>query len=404
MFFKHAKIFLVTPIGLKVSADCKANKFYISIWLIRSLEFFIAEVFLYLLFLVVQIYLVRPLYFANENTLILSFMYVLLLCMVLTQALAVQLHRKREVFPSYFVAWLGLLLQVQSKFALKENIEKLNNSIVTFGLYFKEKFMRKLDPNNCLQNRIFDGILLALVGILPLIATFISMHSIVYHHWPCYITSVLKPENWFSRILFTWWWFWMLQGVWALVGLALLLLLLNMWYMWFLLQEFNCTGTLLKTQLASYSFRNFRNLKLYYSQLQILHIVFIDLMGVMIIPLTGCVTKLVILSNYTLIRYWEKINFIGAGMMLILSITSTTVVIISYTAFAILREKCLLAMVSMKQFDWGSKRENKEMKRFIRSRKAISYGYGSMCLLTRKSVLKFLKCITRGTFRILLAL
>lgn len=264
--------------------------------------------------------------------------------------------------------------------------------------------MKNLDPDSCVENRALDGTLIVLAGILPTIAILVSMHSVIYPHWPCYLTSLLTPENWFFRILITSSWFWMVQGVWAIIGILLLILLIYICYAWLLLKELNCATNSFKPRWAISNFRDFKSVQIYYSQLQILHIAVMDILGILIVPLSSFSTNLILISNYTLIRHWEGINFIVVGMLLILSISCVSVVAVTFIVCAVVRENAVLALLSMKNFEWGSRRENKEMRMFVRARKAIGFGYGSMCLLTRKSVLKFLKCITRGTFRTLLAI
>lgn len=152
------------------------------------------------------------------------------------------------------------------------------------------------------------------------------------------------------------------------------------------------------------SFGNYKNISVYYVQLQILHIAFVDIMGIMILPLTICATNLILFSNYILIRHWDRINLIVAGMLFILSLICIVGVAVTFAVFAAIKEKCKTAMYSIKNKNWGSRWANKEIRKVFGARKAISYGYGSMCVISKKSLLKFLKCITRGTFRTLLAL
>ncbi|CAL8085587.1 unnamed protein product [Orchesella dallaii] len=62
------------------------------------------------------------------------------------------------------------------------------------------------------------------------------------------------------------------------------------------------------------------------------------------------------------------------------------------------------ALASMKRRkDWGSIRETKYMKKFVKSCKPLSIGYGNTYVIRKKSVLNFFKFVARGTFRALCA-
>lgn len=105
--------------------------------------------------------------------------------------------------------------------------------------------MRNWDSNSRIENKLFDGIFMALFVILPAVALFVASHCFIYPHWPSYVSCLLTAEQLTSclGLLIYSWWFAIAQGVWALVGVMLMFLLLNMWYMWLLLREFDCKDT-----------------------------------------------------------------------------------------------------------------------------------------------------------------
>lgn len=116
MFLKYAQTFCATPIAMKSSEGLQSFQVLITPRLVFAFEFFIFELFLYMCFLLVQIYRVKYFYPKPDSTVILSFTYVVLLCTLLTLTVALQIHRKREELANVFVAWLGFLQKIKSKF------------------------------------------------------------------------------------------------------------------------------------------------------------------------------------------------------------------------------------------------------------------------------------------------
>jgi len=83
--------------------------------------------------------------------------------------------------------------------------------------------------------------------------------------------------------------------------------------------------------------------------------------------------------------------FLGIGIFLLLNVCAD------------LHRISNKALVSMRKRNWARRKASLEMTSFLRSCKPISMGYGTAYVIRKKSALNFLKFVTRGTVRALLA-
>ncbi|CAL8146048.1 unnamed protein product [Orchesella dallaii] len=168
-----------------------------------------------------------------------------------------------------------------------------------------------------------------------------------------------------------------------------------------LLSEFVCDSASW-TQLTTRNFRQFDNVRLVYRKLQVLHVLAQNVVSSLIRPIITVTTNQIIFCNYSIIRY---VSNISVPILIILSswsVVGTAAVLFGLSSTGETHSLGKKILRSMKNKKWGSKRNNKEIRKFVRSCKPISFNCGRSFVLRKISVLKALKAIVRGTFRALL--
>lgn len=113
-FLKYAKIFCVAPFMWTRLNNGSISKIVITPWLARSPALFNLEIFAGIWFLLLQINRLQY-SFHEENTAMLSFLYVVVSCGAVTITLSLQFYRKQEELANVFVAWLNFLQKIHSK-------------------------------------------------------------------------------------------------------------------------------------------------------------------------------------------------------------------------------------------------------------------------------------------------
>lgn len=268
------------------------------------------------------------------------------------------------------------------------------------------------DPMTSFHNPQFDFVITNLGFGFPLAGFIISIHSIVYPYWPVYYTSLLPRHSVFGtlgRIYTAVHFSYALQGCWCLLLQMMEVILVNTRYMWLVLTEMLCddgrrsTRKRILKQHANRQFLQPENLRNTYIQLEILHAHFLHFNGAIIVPIYAIVINLVLFCNFSLIRYWENLNIVLIGILTIWSLNSAVCLVLAYGFFGNVHKLNLLVLRSMahKVGGWGSKEKNVQMKKFIKSRKPLIYGYGKLYVIRRISVLNFLKMVSVGTCKLL---
>lgn len=277
--------------------------------------------------------------------------------------------------------------------------------------------MPHCDPSTSFHNKYFDFVIFSSGISFPLCGLVVSIHSVVYPDWSVYYTYLLPYHPvWvrqvgrvFSAIRFIY----ALQSSWSLLVVIIELILINTRYIWLILTECVCDDGRRSTrkiisnrQHALPSLRKAENLRMIYIQLEILHNHFLDFTGVLIIPIYAIVLNLVLFSNFSLIRYWDKLNLVVTGILLIWSVYSALLLVVMFGFFGNVHSlgAKVLKTISNKEGGWGRRIQTKEMKKFVKSRKLLSYGFEKIFVIRRISVLKFLKAATYGTFKLLLTI
>jgi len=172
----------------------------------------------------------------------------------------------------------------------------------------------------------------------------------------------------------------------------------------FISKEFYVSRKLSSKNETINSFRKSQNIIRFYRSIQVLHKSFLRVVGPTFVPLHCCSLKLTIFCNFVIIRHYETTP---RSVIIILAIWSLACTLV----WGLILEKggytykcCERTMNSWKIYDWGSRRSNAIISKFIRSCKLFTWNFGGSYKMGRFCVLKFLNGLGKGTFRALLTL
>lgn len=226
-------------------------------------------------------------------------------------------------------------------------------------------------------------------------------HCLAFPTWAAYPLSL----DVFQNIQFIYWflfcpvYIWLTASSWMLVWFVIEFLAVNIWYTWLVL------GILLTNKLKTFQYAaTLKETMLFYRQLQIMHVCFLNIVSVLIVAIPIIATKMILFCNCSLIRQHTRMDLLNMVILVTWSIVATCLVSTFFLIWGKLRERSLLVLKVLCK----RRRENEgravEMKKFVKSCQPFSYSYGRMCVIKTSSVLTFLQGATRGTFRTLLTI
>ncbi|CAL8140105.1 unnamed protein product [Orchesella dallaii] len=271
---------------------------------------------------------------------------------------------------------------------------------------FHHDYMPNYDVDDCVLNKVFDGVLILISLGSPFAAVIISSHYIFYSDWPAYPTSLL-PEDFHSlpvKIAFGVIWYALLQFIWAILLTNMVYLFTFGMYNWQILHEFMCRAGGVRGQKTIREFREFSVIRVNYRKFELVYMNIHELICALIIPLESVILNLALFCNFTLITYSNLLTPINACILLIWNGMGTFGVLIGLTYAGEVYNKGVKTLGSMGKYEWGSKLNNKIMKKFVKSCRPIQIGYGRMYVIRKLSVFKFMRSLTKGTVRVLLML
>ncbi|CAL8146051.1 unnamed protein product [Orchesella dallaii] len=279
------------------------------------------------------------------------------------------------------------------------------NQYILFLKELQDDFMPAFNPRHMLSSWKFELLVLLLTVLFPLLGFLSGCHFTMFPNWPLYLTSLLPDDflqGWFLAC-FSVAWFMALQIAWINLSTACIIGSMIFAYLNKLLLEF-ISDSPSWTQLTMGSFRELETIKRNYRKLQVIDLVTQNVVSTLLRPLVTVVTNQVVFCNYSIIRHAHTISL---PILIILSSWSLVGILGLLVGLRFAGETHSLGkrvLRSMKYKDWGSKQKNKEVRKFVRSCKPISFSCGRSFVLRKISVLKSLKAVVRGTFRALLAI
>lgn len=315
----------------------------------------------------------------------------------------------------WFCAVCGLIILGIFLLHLDEVLIMIN-FILVYVKTFEQNFVNT--SNYCSENSKENQQLLRLLrsaGFLQF--TFVTVfiaHHIIYPIWPFYLTSEI-PRRLFNATFYIG--FGIIYG-WAVTGIGLLILLglfvVLFYYVHFipilknefaLGREFQALGN----RKSKDSLRQVDNFIKMYRALNIIIQVQNQCTSIGILPLQFCVWFLGMFCFLTLNQQWNYLGHVEKGVMMLFGLTyvlTWTTVLKLFGNISMTNRKTRQSWKSAEVQKILSSDEFKKrqyMKRFRRSCRPLCVGYGNFFVTKPVSVLNFLRMLSRGLLKSLIA-
>lgn len=126
--------------------------------------------------------------------------------------------------------------------------------------------------------------------------------------------------------------------------------------------------------------------------------------GSVILPLQAFISQFILIINFVLVKHGREMTDILVMVAVIWTVASQVVWITVLTLSATFQKEAVATRRSWKSFEFRTRFEKRYMNKFTRSCKPLYIGTGDVFRISKKTVLKFLQGIVRGTFRALITL
>lgn len=277
--------------------------------------------------------------------------------------------------------------------------------------------MPDFDPNRSESNKIHDLLILCNNIASYTCGILIACHYFFFPHWPCYFTSFYPGQDVHVTylILNGVQYFYTIQFVWTILTNQSTFLMTYGWFMIQISNEYFCFSDKTREELITFREQKYRGRQkimsnfrtsdvfpLKYRQFQILHLQFNEVYSSAIMPMQTVVTFLAVFCNFSLVRHKGKLTTSNVVILWIWTAGATGFWLIVLFYCGSMYNQSARVLLIIRNNDWGSKRKNTMMKKFVRSCSPISYGYGKMYVIRMISTFKFITNVTRGTFKVLL--
>lgn len=146
------------------------------------------------------------------------------------------------------------------------------------------------------------------------------------------------------------------------------------------------------------------HLLLTFRSAQILQIRFLQAFQYIIVPSQTIVMQIVFLSTFMLIKHNDKVSTATSAMLGSWSLCSAATWCTFLSMGGYLHWYGRKTLMSWKYHQWASSVQKKHMSKFRRSCRPLTINMGRTYVITRLTVLKFMRGLSRGVFRTLLTL
>lgn len=263
--------------------------------------------------------------------------------------------------------------------------------------------MPTLDPDRCHFNRVVDRLITLFITILFLIyvcaalfvcikprgpLTFGELVPLEYFNWLTY-TFIVVVNLYIVTLVIT-----------NICALGCSWLIYLIYFAYFLPRELCLNNRQYKTVST---LREIDQMCHVYRSFQVLHVTVSYVTGIVLLLCNAVFMSTIMYSNFTLAKNWSSFSMLIKVMILLISPTITIFWVVLLDIGRRLGDGTAKLLLSWKVHAWETKKERKLMSRFRKSCKPIKLSCGMQFVVGRTSVLKFLKGVTRGTMRALLA-
>ncbi len=167
-------------------------------------------------------------------------------------------------------------------------------------------------------------------------------------------------------------------------------------------KEFRVSAHHIRGQRAIQILRTATHLPSMYRCMEYLTNVQNDVLSPGLIPIQTVILYLVLFCNTMLIQHWNRLNITLRIAFIVVTITGVCMWSLTLRTMGMLHVWNKKTLGSWKKHDWGKRKDTIYMKKFAKSCRPLSIEYKKYYLVRPKSVLKFLRGVSRGTFRALL--
>jgi len=137
---------------------------------------------------------------------------------------------------------------------------------------------------------------------------------------------------------------------------------------------------------------------------QILHKSCMRIFGSFVFISQGFVSQAILMSNYTLIRHWDKLDRVSSCMLIVISLAFQALWLTVLRCGGLFQMHSVRTLKSWKYLKFNSKSDAKYVSKFRKSCKPLRIGIEEFFTIRRLTILKFMRGIVKGTFRALLTL
>ncbi|CAL8132165.1 unnamed protein product [Orchesella dallaii] len=277
-----------------------------------------------------------------------------------------------------------------------------------FMIYFNRIYniyMPDYDPETATSSKLLEFLMVSVISNMMGTSLLLSLVFIIFPQVPVCFGNVIPPEFFTLpvRIVHTLYYVQMSTVIYANFAAVAAMIITYMFLMVpFMVNEFRMKGV--KKYRTVGGFRTARNIMLEYRSIQILHLTFMNVIGNVLVPFHFVIMKLVLFCNVVVILYHNEMYPAVAAMLGIWSILCTVFWCVTLALGGYVFSKSLETTRSWKNWKWKSRFDGVIMTKFRKSCKPFMINYGNMYVIKRRSILKFMKGLTRGTFRVLLAI
>ncbi|CAL8106442.1 unnamed protein product [Orchesella dallaii] len=285
-----------------------------------------------------------------------------------------------------------------------KDIKAALHGFLTFSDYIVDSYQPFYDRNKSLRGILIDIFVLVIAGGIGLTQGMVCLTMILFPRAPVFFTNVLCATqcNSIQIAAISFFQFYVTCIIYWNVGFTVMMLFLYGIVVFSMLIDEFCLN--LRKYRTIDTFRNLDDLMFNYRCFQILQSCSMEVFGYILVPIQSTIMNLVVFCNFMMLIHGSELQIITLATMSLWSILCTS----SWTFILFLggymHKSSERTFRSWKVHPWGSKNERKIMSKFRKSCRPVLIQFGNMYVIRKRTCLKFLRGITKGTFRALLAL
>ncbi|CAL8132175.1 unnamed protein product [Orchesella dallaii] len=268
-----------------------------------------------------------------------------------------------------------------------------------------DTYMPDHNPETAKTSKLRDLLLVSVISNLMGTSLLISLVFTIFPQVPVCFGNIIPTEHFTLsvRIVHTVYYTHMVTVIYANLSANAAIIIIYMTQMIpFVVNEFRLDGV--KRYRTVAKFRTAHNLMVEYRSVQILHLAFMEIFGHILVPLHFVFMKLVFYCNFVVIRHRDEIHPAVVAMMLLWSIFGSLFWSIFLSLGGHVYAHSTVTRRSWKNWRWESRLDGVIIAKFRKSCKIFMVNYGNTYVIKRRSILQFMKGLTRGTFRVLLTI